>query len=114
MDKLWIVLLFLGVFLIGSSIVKRLVINALSTADRQSAISAITADKDDPKVYWEESGKKRNFENAKITLSEKDFFEKEETEFSETFEDEFSGLSDEEAAEILKEAGIFEEGSEGE
>lgn len=114
MDKLWLVLLFLGIFLICSIIVKRIVINALNTAERRSTISAITAEKNDPKVYWEESGKKRNFENAEVVLSENDFFENEETEFSPTFEEEFSNLSDEETEEILKKAGIYTEESEDE
>lgn len=109
MDKIWIVLLFLGVFLLGSSIVKRLMIRFINSADRQDMISAMVSEKEDPKVFWEESGNRREPENAEYVLSEEDFFENEATEFSETFEEEFSGLSDEEKENILMEAELFEE-----
>lgn len=109
MDKIWIVLLFLGVFLLGSSVVKRLMIRFINTADRQDAVFAIVAEKEDPKVFWNESGNRREPENAKYTLLEEDFFENEVMEFSETFEEELSSLSDEEIDEVLKTAEIFKE-----
>lgn len=112
MDKMWIVLLFLCVFLIGNAVVKKIVIRFLNSADNQSAISAIAAEKDDPKVFWEKEGFRREPENAEFVLPEKDFFENEKTEISENFEDEFSGLSDSEAREILLETGLFEKEGE--
>ena len=108
MDKIWIVLLFLGVFLLGSSIVKRMMIRFINSADRQDAVSAIVAEKEDPRVFWKEEGKRRDPENAEYELLEEDFFENEKIEFSERFEDEFSGLSDEEAEKILLEAELLE------
>lgn len=114
MDKIWIVLLFLGVFLIGSNLVKRMMIRFLSSADRQSSISVITAEKEDPVVFWREEGKRRLPENAEYELLEKDFFEKEENEFAESFEEEFSNLSDEEINSILEEAELLEKGGDSE
>ena len=109
MDKLWIVLLFLGVFLILSNLVKRFAIRFINSAEAQSSVSVITAEKEDPRVFWNEEGKRREPDLAEYELSEEDFFEKEETEFFENFEDEFSSLSDEEIDTVLKEAEIFEE-----
>lgn len=107
MDKLWIVLLFLGVFFIGSSLVKRLMIRFINSADNQSAISAMTADKEDPKVFWAEEGLRRDFEQAEYDLPEEDFFENEITEID--FEKDIENLSDEEINAILEETGLFEE-----
>jgi hypothetical protein len=109
MDKLWIVLLFLGVFLLGSNIIKGIAIRFLNSAENQSSVSAITAGKDDPKVFWEEKGFRREPQQADFELPEEDFFENEKTEFSEEFEGEFSGLSEKEINNILEETGIFEE-----
>lgn len=108
------VLLFLGVFLIGSNIVKKLAIRFINSADNQSTLSAITAGKEDPKVFWAEEGNRRDFEQAEYTLPEEDFFEREKTEFAETFEEEFGSLSDEEIESVLEEAGLFEKEGEGE
>lgn len=108
MDKLWIVLLFLCVFLIGSNIVKRLMIRFINSADSQTAISAMTAEKEDSKVFWAEEGKRRDFEQAEFELPEEDFFENEKTEFSESFEDELKNLSEEEISEVLEKTGLFE------
>ena len=108
MDKLWIVLLFLGVFLFVNNLIKRAAIRFLNSADNQSSVSAITAEKDDPKVFWEENGFRREAQQADYELPEEDFFENEKTEFSESFEDEFKNLSEEEIGEVLKEAGLFE------
>lgn len=109
MDKLWIVLLFLGVFLILSNLVKRFAIRFINSAEAQSAVSVMVSEKEDPRVFWNEEGKRREPEQAEYEISEEDFFEKEETEFSENFEDEFSSLSDEEINAVLREAEIFEE-----
>ena len=110
MDKLWIVLLFLGVFLLLSNLVKRFAIRFINSAEAQSAVSVMVSEKEDPRVFWKEEGKRREPELAEYELSEDDFFEKEETEFSEKFEDEFSSLSEDEISEVLREAKLLEEG----
>ncbi len=110
MDKLWIVLLFLCVFFIGQALVKRFAINALRSADRQSAVAAITAEKEDSRVYWNEEGKRRNFENAEYILPEKDFTEGEETEFAQDLEEEIESISLEEAIALLDEIAEWERG----
>lgn len=112
MDKLWIVLLFLGVFLLGSNIIKGIAIRFINSAENQSSVSVITAEKDDPKVFWNEKGFRREPQQAEFVLPEEDFFENEKTEFPENFEDEFKNLSEEEKNRIFEEAGIFE--TEGE
>ena len=113
MDKLWIVLLFLGVFLFVNNLIKRAAIRFLNSADNQSSVSAITAEKDDPKVFWKENGFRREAQQADYELPEADFFENEKTEFSESFEDEFKNLSEEEIGKVLTDAGLFEkEGGE--
>ena len=109
MDKFWIVLLFLFVFLLVSSIIKRLAIRFINSADAQNSVSVITAEKEDPKVFWKEEGLRRDFEQAEFSLPEEDFFEKEKTELPHDFEDEFSGLSENEIEKILKEAKLFDE-----
>lgn len=112
MDKIWIVLLFLGVFLIGSSIVKRIMIRFINSADNQSSVSVAAAEKEDPKVFWKEEGLRREFEQAEFELPKEDFFENEKNEFSEKFEDEFSNLDENEIKKILEEAKLFEKGGE--
>ncbi|MBE6899936.1 MAG: hypothetical protein E7479_04640 [Ruminococcaceae bacterium] len=112
MDKFWIVLLFLGVFLIGSNIVKRIAVRFINSAENQSSVSVITAEKDDPKVFWNEKGFRREPQQADFVLPAEDFFGNEKTEFSENFEDELKNLSEEEQNKILEEAGILE--TEGE
>lgn len=114
MDKVWIILLFLFVFLLVSSIVKRLAIRFISSADSQNAVSVITEEKEDPKVFFAEEGLRRDFENAEYTLPEEDFFENEKTEFADSFEKEFDALSDEEARMILEQSGLFEKEGEAE
>ncbi len=109
-DKLWIVLLFLCVFLLGTAIVKRFAINALQSADRQSAVTALTAEKEDSRVYWSEEGKRREFAQAEYVLPEKDFTENEETELPEDLEDEIESISLEEALAILDEIAEWERG----
>ncbi len=108
MDKLWIVLLFLGVFLVLSNLVKRFAIRFINSAENQTSVSVMTAEKDDPKVFWSEEGFRREPQQAEFELPEEDFFENEKNEFSESFEDEFKNLSEEEIGEVLKEAGLFE------
>lgn len=112
MDKLWIVLLFLGAFLIGSNLVKRLMIRFINSAENQSSVSAITAEKDDPKVFWAEEGFRREPEQADYELPPEDFFGDEKTEFSENFEDEFKNLSEEEIYEVLEKSDLFEKKGE--
>lgn len=114
MDKMWIVLLFLGVFLIADNIIRRIAIRSLNSAENQSAVSAITTEKEDTRVFWAEEGLRREPENAEFELPEEDFFGNEKTEISEKFEDEFSGLSEEETEKILKETGLFEKEGERE
>ena len=109
MDKLWIVLLFLGVFLILSNLIKSFAIRFLNSAENQSSVSAIVSEKDDPKVFWAEEGFRREPEQAEFELPEEDFFENEKTEFPEKFEDEFKNLSEEEIDKVLTDAGLFEE-----
>ena len=112
MDKLWIVLLFLGVFLLGSNIIKGIAIRFLNSAENQSSVSMIISEKDDPKVFWEEKGFRREPQQADFELPEEDFFENEKTEFFENFEEEFKNLSEEEQNRIFEEAGLLE--TEGE
>lgn len=112
MDKLWIVLLFLGVFLIGSSFAKKLMIRFINSAENQSAVSVIVSEKEDPRVFWNEEGKRREPEQAEFEIPDEDFFGNEKTEFFEKFEDEFSSLSDDEIEKVLREAEIFEEEGE--
>ena len=109
MNKIWIVLLFLCVFLLLSSIVKRFAIRFINSAESQSSYSPTIAEKEDPRVFWNEEGKRREPENAEYELPEEDFFETEKTEFPETFEESFFGLSEDEKEKILSEAGLFEE-----
>ena len=101
MDKLWIVLLFLGVFLLGSNVIKGIAIRFLNSAEIQSSVSTITGGKDDPKVFWEEKGFRREPQQADFELPEEDFFENEKTEFFENFEEEFKNLSEEEQKRIF-------------
>ena len=113
MDKIWIVLLFLGVFLLGSNIIKGIAIRFLNSAENQSSVSMIISEEDDPKVFWKENGFRREAQQADYELPEEDFFENEKTEFSESFEDEFKNLSEEEIGKVLTDAGLFEkEGGE--
>ena len=111
-DKLWIVLIFLCVFLLGTAVVKKLTIKALSSAERQSTISLMTEGKDDPKVFWEEEGCRREFENADYTLPENDFIENERTEFPENLEEEMDSISLKEALAILDEIAEWERSRE--
>ena len=112
MDKLWIVFLFLGVFLILSNLIKSFAIRFLNSAENQSSVSAIVSEKDDPKVFWKERGFRREPQQADFELPEEDFFENEKTEFFENFEEEFKNLSEEEQNRIFEEAGLLE--TEGE
>ena len=107
MDKLWIVLLFLGVFLILSNLIKSFAIKFLNSAENQSSVSAIVSEKDDPKVFWKEKGFRREPEQADYELPEEDFFGNEKTEISENFEDELKNLSEEEIGEVLEKSGLL-------
>ena len=109
MDKLWIVFLFLGVFLFINNFAKRFFIGLIASDKCESSVFVPEDDENDPKVFWEKEGFRREPEQAEYILPEKDFFEDEKTEFSEDFEEEFSGLSEKEIENILEEAGIFEE-----
>ncbi len=112
MDKLFIVILFLCAFLICSSIVKRFAIKSINSAENKSAVSAITAEKDDPKIFWEKEGFRREPLQADFELPDTDFFENEKTEFEESFEREFENLSYEDTCEILETVGLFEKDDE--
>lgn len=112
MDKLWIVILFLCAFLICSCIVKRFAIKSLNSAESRSAVGVITAEKDDPKVFWEKEGFRREPQQADFELPDTDFFENEKMEFEESFERELENLSYEDVCEILETAGLFEKDDE--
>ena len=109
MDKLWIVFLFLGVFLLINNLAKRFLIKVIVSGKTENEVF-VTSEEDceDPRVLWEKKGFRREPEQADFSVPEEDFFENEKTEFSENFEEEFSGISEEEADEILKEAGLYE------
>lgn len=109
MDKLWIVFLFLGVFLLINNFAKRFFIGLINSDKCESSVFVPEDDENDPKVFWEKEGFRRIPEQAEFVLPEEDFFENEKTEFSEEFEGEFSGLSEKEINNILEETGIFEE-----
>ncbi|MBR5309812.1 MAG: hypothetical protein IKU42_01650 [Oscillospiraceae bacterium] len=109
MDKLWIVLLFLCVFFIGNGMIKRLFVRYMSSGKAEDINFVSAEDKEDPKIYWEKSGNRREPENAEFVLPDEDFFENEKLEFYQNFEDEFSGLSDEEKEKILHEAELYSE-----
>ena len=109
MDKLWIVFLFLGVFLLINNFAKRFFIGLINSDKCESSVFVPEDDENDPKVFWEKEGFRRKPEQAEYVLPEEDFFENEKTEFSEEFEGEFSGLSEKEINNILEETGIFEE-----
>ena len=109
MDKLWIVFLFLGVFLLINNFAKRFFIGLINSDKCESSVFIPEDDENDPKVFWKKEGFRRKPEQAEYVLPEEDFFENEKTEFSEEFEGEFSGLSEKEINKILEETGIFEE-----
>lgn len=112
MDKLWIVFLFLGVFLLGNNLIKRLFVRFMSSDENRVFVTSETEAEDDPGVLWNKRGLRREPEKAEFDLPEEDFFENEKIEFSENFEDEFGGLSEEEAKRILQEAGLYEKEGE--
>ena len=112
MDKLWIVFLFLGVFLLINNFAKRFLIRAMVSKNTEGSVFVSSEDETDPRTFWEKEGFRRKAEQADFILPEEDFFENEKTEFSEDFEKEFSGISEEEAKEILKEAGLYEKEGE--
>ena len=109
MDKLWIVFLFLGVFLLINNFAKRFFIGLINSDKCESSVFVPEDDENDPKVFWEKEAFRRKAEQEDFVLPEEDFFENEKTEFSEEFEGEFSGLSEKEIIKILEETGIFEE-----
>lgn len=105
------VLIFIVVLLICSVLVRKFFIKMINSADRQSASAAIAAG-DDPLARWNESGRRRNFENADYELPAEDFFENEKTELP-NLEKALEGLSEREVEEIMIESGILN-GEEGE
>ncbi len=112
MDKLWIVLLFLGVFLFINNFAKRFLIKAMVSKNSESSVFVSLEDESDPKVFWEKEGFRREPQQADFILPEEDFFENEKNEFSENFEEELEKLSEEEIDKVLKEAGLFEKEGE--
>ena len=53
MDKLWIVFLFLGVFLLINNFAKRFLIKAMASKNTESPVFVSSEDETDPKVFWE-------------------------------------------------------------
>ena len=80
----------------------------MASTNTESPVFVSLEDETDPRIFWGKEGFRREPQQADFVLPEEDFFENEKTEFSEDFEKEFSGISEEEAKEILKEAGIYE------
>ena len=111
MDKLWIVFLFLGVFLLVNNFAKRFLIKLIASGKNETTVFVNPAEEDDPKTSWEKRGQRREPEQAEFELPEEDFFENEKTEFYGSFEEELKNLSDEEIYEVLEKAGIS--GEEG-
>ncbi len=107
MDKLWIVFLFLGVFLLINNFAKRFLISMIASKKYESSVFVPNEDETDPKVFWEKEGFRREPEQAEFDLPAKDFFEDERTEFSGNFEDELKNLSDDELEKVLNEAGLL-------
>ena len=112
MDKLWIVFLFLGVFLLVNNFAKRFLIKMIASGKTESAVFVNPEEEDDPKASWEKRGQRREPEQAEFDLPEEDFFENEKTEFCENFEEELQNLSEEEISEVLEKAGIIDEEGE--
>ena len=109
MDKLWIVFLFLGVFLLINNFAKRFLVKLIASGKTEPEVFVSAEERgEDPKIFWEKNGFRREPEQADFSVPEEDFFENEKNEFSENFEEEFSGISEEEADKILKEAGLYE------
>lgn len=112
MDKIWIVFLFLGIMLFGNRAVKYFLIRKMSSEAAGNDAFVPFEEKEDPKVFWEKEGLRREPELADYQLSEEDFFENEKTEFSGSFEEEFRGISEADAKDILIKAGIYEKRGE--
>ena len=109
MDKLWIVFLFLGVFLLINNFAKRFLIKLIVSGKTEPEVFVSAEESgEDPRIFWEKNGLRREPEQADFSVPEEDFFENEKTEFPENFEEEFLGISEEETEEILKEAGLYE------
>lgn len=103
MDKLVLVLLFLAAMLLGQRLFIRLLQKTLNSA----AAEGISLEKpgENEAENWERSGSKRQLQNAEMPLGTEDFFENEKTELQD-LEEALVGLSEEEADEIIKAAGI--------
>ncbi len=103
MGKLIIVLFFLLAVIIGKSIfiklMKRMMNSAAVDGINFSPVSEKFAE------IWKESGNSRCFENADYKIAKEDFFDNEKTELP-SFEDAIDGLSESEAEEIMRIAGI--------
>ncbi len=112
MDKLWIVFLFLGVFLLINNFAKRLLINRIASGKTDGDVFIIPEDEQDQRILWEKRGQRREPQKAEFDLPKEDFFENEKTEFYGSFEEELKNLSEEEICEVLEKAGIFEKEGE--
>ena len=112
MDKLWIVFLFLGVFLLVNNFAKRFLIKLIASGKTENTVFVSPEEEDDPKASWEKRGQRREPEQAEFNLPEEDFFGNEKTEFCENFEEALLNLSEEEISEVLEKAGIFNEEGE--
>lgn len=107
MDKIWIVFLFLIVMLAGNRAVKYFIIRKMSSEAAGNDAFVPSEEKEDPKIFWEKEGFRREPQQADYILPEEDFFENEKTEFPESFPDELKGISEAEAKAILLESGIY-------
>lgn len=112
MDKIWIIFLFLIVMILANRAMKYFLIRKMSAKAEESGAFASPEDEEDPKIFWENKGFRREPQQAEIEIPEEDFFENEKTEFSESFEEEFKGISETEAKDILIKAGIYEKEGE--
>ncbi len=110
MEKLIIVLLFLGAMIIGKGIFTRLLGRMMNSAAAKGIEFSPEGETDLDR--WKASGCGRNFENAEMELPAEDFFENETTELQ-SLEEAFAGLSAAEAEKILNLAGISSGGKEG-
>lgn len=111
MKEIFFIMLFLMTLLIGGTVARVLTVRVIKFGDKEASSSAPeTEEMEDPKIFWKEKGFCRDFEKEEAEIPQEDFFENEKTELPESFDEEFEGLGEEEIAEILEKAGIFEEG----
>lgn len=112
MDGYGIIGLFLAVLFLAVFFTRRFSQRMIVSSERRSLPFS---EEKKPEEVFADGGRRRAFETADYTLPEKDFMEKETTELWD-LEDSLMELSEEEAKEILKEAGLYsdEEEQDGE